>query len=139
MHHWMALEALKAENRAEAIHHVRHIIELLEEGEHRHRMESVLEGLEAGEIHDPEHEIEEMLATRAAPDLTLAELHLRQALVALAGEDVADVQHHIEHFQKVSSPDEGEHAAEIIDLLNHGELHGAEHMMQELLGEDEHP
>ena len=83
-HHWMALEAIKAGDQDESLHHVNHIIELLQPGEHRARMEGVLEGLQAGEKHEPEHEIEEMLAEFASPGLNLFQLHLKQALVSLA-------------------------------------------------------
>lgn len=88
--------------------------------------------------HEPEHEIEEMLAGTANPDLTLARLHLRQALVALAVENVADAQHHVVHFQELATSMEVEQAVEILDLLDQGNLHQAEHEMQELLGEEGH-
>ena len=117
MHHWMALDALKAGNREDAVHHVGHIIELLEEGEHLHRMEAILVSLRAGETYDPEHDIEEMVAGRAAPDLTLGELHLRQALVALAVEDLADTVHHVEHFRQLAGAPNIERATEILELL----------------------
>ena len=138
MHHWMALEALKAASGEDAIHHVGHIVELLEEGEHRHQMEAILVSLRAGGTHDPEHEIELMVAGTAVPGLTLTQLHLRQALVALAVEDVADAQHHVLHFQESASPGELDLGAEILDLLESGDLHDAEHEIQELLGEEEH-
>ena len=79
-----------------------------------------------------------MLAVRAAPDLTLAQLHLRQALVALAVTDLADAQHHMVHFQELASSPEVEQVAEILDLLEQGDLHQAEHEIQELLGEERH-
>ena len=138
MHHWMALEALKAETPEDAIHHVGHIIELLEEGEHRHQMEAILGSLRAGETHGPEHQIEEMVAGTVVPGLTLTQLHLRQALVALAVEDVADALHHVLHFQDSASPEELDLGVEILDLLERGDLHDAEHEIQELLGEEEH-
>ena len=138
MHHWMALEALKAGFGEDAIHHVTHIIELLEEGEHRHQMEATLVSLRAGKTHDPEHEIEAMVAGTAVPGLTLTQLHLRQALVALAVEDAADAQHHVLHFQESASPEELDLGAEILDFLERGDLHEAEHEIQELLGEEEH-
>lgn len=136
-HHWMALEALNTKDGAEALHHVNHIIELLNPGEHRQRMVAILDNLGAGEIHDPEHEIEEMLAGTAAPDLTLFQLHLRQALASLAANDMADTQHHVAHFQEVASREDAEKGAGILDLLEQGELHQVEHEIQVLLGEDE--
>ncbi len=134
MHHWMALEALKADVLDDAIHHVEHIIELLDDGEHQDRMKVIREDLQARNSHDAKHNIEEMLAGKAASDLTLAQLHLRQALVALAVEAVADAKHHVEHFQELAGAQE----AEILELLGKGDLHQAEHEIQELLGE-EHP
>ena len=138
LHHWMALESLKAGDQADAIHHVRHIIDLLEEGEDQHRMEAILDSLLAGETHDPEHEIEEMLAGTAIPDLTLTQLHLQQALVALAVEDVADTQHHVAHFQDLAGPDKVDRVREILDLLGQGNLDEAEREIQELLEDREH-
>lgn len=138
MHHWMALEALKADVIEDAIHHVEHIIELLDDGEHQDRMKVIREDLQVRNTHDAEHNIEEMLAGKAAPDLTLAQLHLRQALVALAVEAVADAKHHVEHFQELAGAQEAQQAAEIHGLLGKGDLHQAEHEIQELLGE-EHP
>ena len=45
MHHWMALEALKADGIDEGIHHLNHIVELLEPGIHRTQMEAILVSL----------------------------------------------------------------------------------------------
>ena len=134
MHHWMALEALKADDRAEAVHHVNHTIELLDSGEHRQRMVAILESLEAAEIHEPEHEIEEMLAESASPGLTLFQLHLRQALVSLAVQDVADAQHHIIHAQALVDPANDGSVNEVLELLEQEELHRAEYEIEELVG-----
>ena len=138
MHHWMALESLKAGSADDAIHHVGHIVELLDEGDHRRTMEAIVVSLQAGETHGPEHDIEEMVAGTVVPGLTLSELHLRQTLVGLAVADVADAQHHVSHFQETAGADELSRAAEILDLLDQGELHDAEHEIRELLGEEDH-
>ena len=134
MHHWMALDALKAGTREDALHHVGHIIELLEEGEHLRRMEAILVSLRAGETHDPEHDIEEMVAGTAVPDLTLNELHLRQALVALAVEDLADTVHHVEHFGQLAGAIDIERAADIWELIEQRNLHDADDEIRERLG-----
>ena len=60
MHLWMALEALKAGDREDATYHVRHINEPLEDGEHQHHMQAILDSLGTGDTHDSEHEIEGM-------------------------------------------------------------------------------
>ena len=134
-HHWMALEAIKAGDRDEALHHVNHIVELLEPGEHRRRMEAIIEGLEREEAHEPEHEIEEMLAEFTSPGLNLFQLHLRQALGSLANEDVPDAQHHISHAQEITDPANEEGIDEVLELLGQGKSHQSEHEIQELLGE----
>ncbi len=53
-------------------------------------------------------------------------------------EDVADAQHHVAHFQELATSMEAEQAVEILELLHQGDLHQAEHEIQELLGEGEH-
>ena len=132
----MALEAINAGDQGESLHHVNHIVELLEPGEHLRRMEAILEGLERGERHGPEHEIEEMLAEFASPGLNLFQLHLRQALASLAIADVPDAQHHISHAQEISDPANEEGIDEVLELLGQGKSHQSEHEIQEILGED---
>ena len=78
-------------------------------------------------------EIGEMLVGTAKANLTLVQLHLPQALVALAVQDVVDAQHHVVHFQELATSMEAEQAAETLDLLHQSDLHQAEHEMQELL------
>ena len=136
IHHWMALEAIKAGDQNESLHHVNHIVELLEPGEHLRRMEAILEGLERGETHESEHDIEEMLAEFASPGLNLFQLHLRQALVSLAIEDVLDAQHHISHAQELSDTAGEVSIDEVLKLLGQGKSHEAEHEIQRILGEN---
>ena len=137
MHHWMALEALKGVDTTEGAHHVQHIIGLLKPGVHRTRMEAILEDLQAGETHGPEHEIEGMLAGTAAPELTLLHLHLKQALVALAVDDLADAQHHAAHVQELADVTQEQRIADILRFLDEGQEHGAEHEIEQLLAEQE--
>ena len=138
MHHWMALLALKADGVAEAKHHVKHIIELVEDAGHRHQMEEVLEALDENRLHDAEHSVEGMLAGTAETDLSPGELHLQMVLSALAVQDVEDAQHHLDHFQAQSSMEGAETSQ--IDLaekamghLNAGELHEVEELAKELI------
>ena len=51
---------------------------------------------------------------------------------------MAEAQHHVSHFQETAGADELSRAAEILELLDQGELHDAEHEIRELLGEEEH-
>ena len=98
-------------------------------------MEGILQGLQAGEKHEPEHEIEEMLAEFASPGLNLFQLHLKQALVSLAIEDVPDAQNHASHAQAISEPADEESIADVLEILGQGDSHDAEHEIQEILGE----
>lgn len=133
MHHWMAISAIKAGGVEDALHHLGHIIDAVR-GEHLEAMEQARDLLQAGERHEAEHLIEEMLAGRARPDLTLEELHLRLALAALERRDASDARHHVNHFLETARGEEREHAREILAALRAGDLHEALHGVQELLG-----
>ena len=82
IHHWMAISAITAGDPNDALHHVGHIIERVK-GEHLETMEKARALLRQGDLHEAEHLIEEMLAGKAKPELTLAELNLRLALTAV--------------------------------------------------------
>ncbi len=133
MHHWMALYALESDNQAEAEHHVHHILELVTNLEHEIQMEEVIEHLQAGDLHDASHAIEEMLAGKAEPELLLKDLHLQLALAALKTEELEDAKHHLEHFVNLATGDEKGRGEEITDLLEQGNIHDAENEMEELL------
>lgn len=72
-----------------------------------------------------------MLAGTASPELTLLQLHMSQALAALATEDLADAQHHAAHAQDLVDASQEERIAEIRLLLDQGDVHGAEHEIEE--------
>ena len=138
MHHWMALESLEANDPAEAIHHVAHIIESLDPGEHQDRMKDILASLESGgDTHEPEHQIEEMLAGSASPSLTLFQLHLKQALDSFVADDVSEAKHHVSHAQEIGDDSTADGLAEVRDLLEMENRHGAEHEVREILGLEE--
>ena len=136
MHHWMALGALADEDTNEAMHHAGHAIELIEDTEHRRRMEAVLGSLESGQLHDAEHEIEGMLAGTAEPDLGRGELHLQLALGAAQTHDGPEVIHHLDHFVDQAGGTEG--ASEALEHIEAGELEEAGHAIVELLEAMEH-
>ena len=133
MHHWMALLALKADKVTEAKHHVDHIIDLVEDADHRHQMEEVLEALDGGHLHEAEHPIEEMLAGTAEPELSLGELHLQMVLSALAVQDAEDAQHHMSHFMEEVEPSQVDLAEEAMGHLTADKLHEAEELVRELI------
>lgn len=134
-HHWMALSALAADDDRDALHHVGHIIQLVK-GEHRQAMKRARALLRAGELHEAEHLIEEMLAGKAKPELGLARLHLRLALTAVDQHDRAEAVHHVRHFLESAKVSERAKGEAILAHLREGDLHGAEHGIADLLGID---
>ena len=80
-----------------------------------------------------------MVAGTVVPGLTLEDLHLRQALVALAVEDLSDAQHHIAHFQGTADAGDVGRATEILELFDGGIMQEVEHEIRELLGEEQSP
>lgn len=138
MHHWMAILALKADRVAEAKHHVGHIIELVEDADHRRQMEEVLEALDENHLHDAEHSIEGMLAGTAEPELSLGELHLQMVLSALAVHDAEDAQHHLDHFVEEAEPSQLDLTEEVTGHLNAGELHEVEELVKGLIEDMPH-
>ncbi len=132
-HHWMALYSLSARNMEETEHHISHIIEVVTDPEHSAQMIDVLDDVKAGDLHDASHAIEEMLVGKADPTLTMVSLHLRLALADLAAEDTEDAVHHIEHFIGMAADDEIARAEEILELLVQGNIHDAQHELEELL------
>ena len=133
VHHWMALYALESDDRAEAKHHVIHILELVTDLEHKARMEEILEHLQAGDFHDASHDIEDMLVGKTDSGVSMKNLHLQLALADIAVEDQPDAKHHLEHFVDLTAGDEKARGEEIIDLLEQGKFHDAEHEVEELL------
>ncbi len=133
VHHWMALSALEADNPDEAEHHIRHILELVTDLEHKAQMEEVMEYVQAGDFHDASHTIEEMLAGKADPELSLKNLHLQLALGAFEVKKLEDAKHHLEHFIDLATGDEKARGEEAIDLLEQGNIDDAEHEVEELL------
>ena len=141
-HHWMALFSLKDEAQDEAIHHISHIIELVE-GEHLARMKESLRTLDAGNLHDAEHIIQEMLAGTVDPGLNEIEVHLRLAITSIKVEEPTDAAHHLAHYLELVEGDSEKSGigGEIVELLESGDLSEAEHHISELteaFGADDH-
>ncbi len=133
IHHWMAISAITAGDRGDALHHVGHIIERVK-GEHLETMKKARALLRQGELHEAEHLIEEMLAGKAKPELTLAQLNLRLALTAVDQRDRAEAIHQIRHYLERVRGAKREKGEAILAHLREGDLHGAEHGIADLLG-----
>ncbi len=135
IHHWMAISAITAGDRNDALHHVGHIIEMVK-GEHLETMKKARALLRQGEPHEAEHLIEEMLAGKAKPDLTLAQLSLRLALAAVDLHDRAEAIHQMRHYLERVQGAERQKGEAILAHLREGDLHEAEHGIEDLLGVD---
>ncbi len=133
VHHWMVLYALEADNRADAEDHLRHILELVTDPEHKAQMEEVMEQVQAGDLHDVSHAIEGIMVEKAEPGLSLEDLHLQLVLAAFEAGELEDARDHLEHFVDLVTGDEKVRGEEIIDLLEQGNIHDAEHEVEELL------
>ena len=137
MHHWMALSAIEADHVEDAVHHVEHIIGLIQDDDtHLNAMEGVQAALLAGDLHDAEHDIEGMLAGTAQPGLGQAQVHLTLALSALGARDATDAVHHLDHFMTLAEAAEAAEAQEALDLISEGDIHDAEHLVETLLGKE---
>ncbi|MGH3085309.1 MAG: hypothetical protein ACRDNP_14895, partial [Gaiellaceae bacterium] len=133
IHHWMAISAISVGDRGDALHHVGHIIEAVK-GEHREAMEEARRHLRAGELHEAEHLIEEMLAGKAKPELSRARLSLRLALTAVDRRDRAEAIHQLRHFLELAKGADRQKGEAVLAHLREGDLHGAEHGIADLLG-----
>jgi mono/diheme cytochrome c family protein len=133
IHHWMAISAIAVGDRGDALHHVGHIIEAVR-GEHREAMEEARRHLRAGELHEAEHLIEEMLAGKAKPELSRERLSLRLALTAVDLRDRAEATHQMRHFLELARGTDRQKGEAVLTHLREGDLHGAEHGIADLLG-----
>jgi mono/diheme cytochrome c family protein len=133
IHHWMAIGAISARDRGDALHHVGHIIEVVK-GEHLEAMKRARTLLREGDLHEAEHLIEEMLAGKAKPELTLNQLNLRLALTAVNQHRRAEAIHQMRHFLERARGAERAKGGAVLAHLREGDLHGAEHGIADLLG-----
>ncbi|MCH9036403.1 MAG: cytochrome c [Chloroflexi bacterium] len=136
LHHWMALLSLEEGEIIEGIHHVEHIIGLVQ-GAHLVRMQEVLQQLKEGEVHDGTHGIQDMLAGTAEQDLSVGQMHLQVALSGIRVEDAEGASHHLAHFLEVATEDQAQQAQAILDAIQGLEFENAEHEIEELLGADD--
>ena len=89
--------------------------------------------LEAGALHDAEHQIEEMLAGTAEPALSMGELHLQLTLTAILVHDAPDATHHLQHFAADADEPERAIAQKVLEHIDAGDEDEAELAIIELL------
>ena len=133
-HLLMGLIALKGGNKADSVHHIEHA-RLVADADVAATLDEILEAVEAGELHDAEHELEELLP--ATPDSSVPDeetLHLQLALDALADDDDDDAAHRLEHYLDLPPGEGFETAQEALSLVLEGDVHEAEDEVQEILG-----
>ena len=133
VHHWMAISAIAVGDRGDALHHIGHIIETVK-GEHLRAMQEARRHLRAGELHEAEHLIEEMLAGKAKPELSRERLSLRLALTAVDRRNRQEAVHQLRHFLELAKGAERQKGEAVLAHLREGDFHGAEHGIADLLG-----
>lgn len=133
VHHWMAISAIAAGDRGDALHHVGHIIEAVK-GEHLEAMKEARKHLREGDLHEAEHLIEEMLAGKAEPELSRERLSLRLALSAVDQRDREEAIHQLRHFLEFAQGGDRRKGEAVLAHLRAGDLHEAEHTIAGLLG-----
>ncbi len=133
MHHWMAIYGLEAGDLEDALHHVNHILGMVaDDAEHLRRMDGIAENIRQGEYHEAEHEMQEMLAGKAYPDLSMLKLHLNLALIDLDLRNEQDTLHHLEHIIELDLEPISRQAREAAESIRVGDLHGAEHGLEDM-------
>jgi hypothetical protein len=132
-HHWMALLALENDSIEDAVHHVVHIIDVVE-GHHRSQMIDVKETIEAGNIHDAAHIIQTMLTGDTGRGLTSVDISGGLARSSVQSNDVDGAVHHLDHLSDtLSAGTIVDRIATIKRLLDSGNLPDAVAELDQLI------
>jgi uncharacterized cupredoxin-like copper-binding protein len=135
LHHWQALASIEDGQVEDALHHVGHIIEIVD-GEHLVAMQAVAAALEANELHDAAHDIEVMLVDRADPEVSTLTLHLQMGLQSLSEDETAEALHHVRHFiADAAEAEERERGEEIERAIEAGDTLEAAEQLRALTAE----
>lgn len=138
-HLLMMLIALKSNDLDETHHHLSHAREFIDDPEVQQQLDDLEDMLDAENIHDAEHMIENMLEGAEADETTMPILHLEVAVQALRSDDPDDARHHLEHaLDGGVSARVAETISDAIDAIDAGNLHDAEDLINSALGEPEH-
>lgn len=132
-HHWMALLALENESTEDAVHHVDHIIDVVE-GDHRSQMIDVNESIEAGDIHGGTHIIQTMLTGDTGRGLTSVDISGGLARSSAQSGDVDGAMHHLDHLlDTLSAGTISDQIGTINSLLDSGNLPDAVEELDRLI------
>ena len=138
-HLLMMLIALKADDLAETQHHLSHAREFIDDEDIQGQLEDLEAMLKSGDMHDAEHILEDMLEGTDVDEAAMATLHLEVAIQALRFDDPDDARHHLEHgLEGDLSAEEEAAIREAINAIEAGDLHDAEDLINDLLGESDH-
>ena len=136
VHHLMTLMALEDRNVEDAEHHLQHAISLAEDEAQKQKLMALSDKLKAGEFHEVEHELQEILgAIQPEGDTSLVRLQARLALELLEQEDIPATRHAVGHLVEVATGAQKELAEDVIKRLDEGDVDGAAAHLRELLGE----
>lgn len=97
LHHWQAIRSIENGDFDDALHHVEHLVGLVE-GDDREALADITLDLREGRPHTAHHELEGMLIGYVGPDLSEDQVHLQIALFSLDADDPSDAAHHVAHF-----------------------------------------
>ena len=133
------LIALKTDYMDETRHHLVHAREFINDAEFQEQLDELEGMLDVENVDDAEHMIEGMLESVEVDEKTMSTLHLAVTLQALRLDDPDDARHHLGHaLEGDVSPELEATIQEAIDAIDAGDLHDAEDLINEALGEPEH-
>ncbi|MBI2830559.1 MAG: cytochrome c [Chloroflexi bacterium] len=133
IHHWMALVAIKNNDSQDAAHHIQDALTFVKDPKHKPEMEKALSLIAQGNIHDAEHEIEEMAGSESPSGVTRQRFHLTLTQHAVETKSAENVKHHLGHFMVKATEAQKKIAQEALELVEKGDFHEAEHEVEELL------
>lgn len=133
IHHWMAMLAIKGNNTEDTKHHLQDVLAYIPKSMHRAEIEKTLNLIAQGNVHDAEHEIEEMAGAQSPSGITIRRFHLVLAQRGIEAKSAIEVKHHLDHFLAKATAAERKIVQEALELVEKGDLHEAEHEVEELL------
>ena len=133
MHHWMALFSLEDEQATESLHHIGHILDLVE-GAHLAAMRETEAMVNDGEFHDASHIVEGMLSGLDTSVLDESRMHLTLTLSALRIDETDESLHHLSHYLGLVKGHELEQGEDLEALIGAGDLGAADSVLEQLIG-----
>lgn len=134
-HLLMALLSLEDEAVDDAIHHVQHAMDAVEDAKTKEALERILQLLQANELHEAEHELQHLIG-EAVPEkqISVKQLHLQLAESAVENGDVQEARHQLQHFIELATGEEKTQAEEALKAIEAGDLKAAAETLRELKG-----